>query len=211
MAVLGSLLFFTLFQTVGFEPPRLQRSAPVADSLNIVASSWVTMDLEIDREGKTTVRALEGPKPFRDMALGSVRQWAFTPARTEEPVESRAFVVFLFRPRDLFPGAGPQLPKPSSSHPDRPPLPLRLSDPGYPTTSVGEGAVVLELGVGQTGTIESVRGVTTVAGLTAFTEKVVRTWRFEPAMRKGKAVPGTVIAVVSYLRPVLYTPSGTGR
>ena len=203
MSVLGSLLFFTLFQAVEFEPPRLQRSAPVAHSLNIVASSWVTMDLEIDAKGRVRVRALEGLKPFQDMALASVRQWAFTPARTEQPVESRASVVFLFRPRDLFAGAAPQLPKPSSSHADRPPLPLRLSDPGYPKTSVGEGAVVLELRVGQTGTVESVQAVTTVAGLTEFTEKAVRTWRFDPAMRKGKAVPGTTIAVVFYLRPVL--------
>jgi hypothetical protein len=48
-----------------------------------------------------------------------------------------------------------------------------------------------------------VRLVKGVAGLTEFTEQAVRSWRFDPAVWNGIAVPGTVIAVVSYLRPVV--------
>jgi len=211
VSILSDLLILSLFQTPNFNPPRLERGAPLAHSLNIIRSSWVIMDLEIDPEGKVAVRSSKGVNPFRDMALTSVRQWTFAPARTKEPVESRVTAVFLFRPRDLFAGAAPQIPKSSGSDPDRPPLPLKVSDPGYPRASIGEGAVMLELRIAQTGSLENVRVVTGVGGLTEPTEKVARTWGFEPALRKGAAVPGTVIAVVSYLRPVLYAPSPKGN
>jgi outer membrane biosynthesis protein TonB len=207
MRLLASLMLLYLFPTTEFDPPRLERAAPLAHSPNIIATSWVIMDLDIDRDGKVGVRNSEGPNPFRDMALTSVRQWTFAPARTKEPVESRVTAVFLFRPRDLFSGTAPQLPKPSRSDADRPPRALRLSDPGYPKTSVGEGTVVLELRISPVGNVENVRVVTGIAGLTEPTAKVVRPWGFAPALRKGTAVPGTVVAVVSYLRAVTNIPA----
>jgi hypothetical protein len=200
-------LLLTLMQTGPLTLPRLERSAPVDHPLTTIGTSWVVLQLETDRLGKIqSVETLHGASPFLDLALSSVRQWGLIPAGAPQPVESPVTVVFLFRPRDFF-SASPVKPSQSSRRTlDHAPFPLELADPGYPISSVGEGAAVLELAVSQTGSVERARVVSDVPGLAAHTEKTVRQWKFRPAMRSGSAVAGSVIVVASYLRPIINEP-----
>jgi hypothetical protein len=205
-------LLLALMQTTTFFPPRLERSASFESSLNTIGSSWVVLDLETGRQGSVqSIEILQGASPFLDAALLNIRQWIFTPASAPLPVESHVTVVFLFRPRDLFSSAPVQSSESFRRNSDRPPVPLELLDPGYPVASVGEGAAVLELQIAQTGNIERVRVVVDAAGLAAHTERALRSWKFQPAMRNGTAVIGNVIVVASYLRPMIYNnPPSTG-
>jgi TonB family protein len=69
--------------------------------------------------------------------------------------------------------------------------------------SVAEGEVILELRLSASGSLEKLTVLQGVPGLTEFTERKVRSWRFVPALRAGQAVPGTVVVAISYLRPVV--------
>lgn len=196
-------LLLLFLQASVFTPPRLERTGPVGHPPNMVGNAWVIAELEVGRNGRVQATRIPlGVNPFKEIAQDAVTDWQFKPARTTVPVDAQVTAVFLFRPPQLFAGPLIELPAQPKRNTDRPPLAIRLSDPGYPANSVGEGAVILELRLSATGAIENTRVVSDVPGLAAHTEKVVRAWKFEPALRKGSAVPGTVIAVVSYLRPV---------
>jgi hypothetical protein len=197
------LLILLHMQTV-FEAPQLKSVTPVDQYPNIVASTWVLSDLEITTDGVVkSATTLEGNSPLPGTLLASVRRWAFTPAYATGPVESHVTAVFLFRARDIFSSLAPNLFGISIAGLNRPPIPVSISDPGYMATSIAEGQVILELRLTETGAIQNVRVINTISGLNEFTERAVRSWRFAPALSNGTPVPGTVIAVVSYLRPVV--------
>jgi TonB-like protein len=200
-----TLLLFALWQVqTVFEPPRLQQIAPVEHNVNIIGSSWVIGDVEVAADGgvKSAITQ-KGHEPLNGAVLSSVSRWQFTPAYVAAPVESHVTAVFLFRARDIFSSTPPDLSGLSVAGLNRPPTPITLSDPGYMANSIAEGQVVLELHLSETGAIQDVRVVNDVSGLTEFTERAVRSWRFAPSLWNGRPVPGTVVAVVSYLRPAV--------
>jgi TonB family protein len=161
-------------------------------------------DLEIGVNGTVkSMVGLRGDNPLPGGVLSSLSRWRFTPAYATGPVESHVATVFLFRARDIFSSTGPDLAGVSAAGLNRPAIPIELSDPGYLATSIAEGEVILELRVSETGAIQNVRVVNGVAGLSEFTERAVRSWRFAAASWNGMPVPATVIVVVSYLRPVV--------
>jgi outer membrane biosynthesis protein TonB len=198
-------LFLASMQTAGFTTPRLERSASFEHPVNIIATSWVVLDVETGRQGNVqSVQILQGASPFSDIAIANVRQWIFASAAAASTTDAHATVVFLFRARDLFSSAAVQLAQSSKRASNHPPIPLELRDPGYPLSSVAEGAAVLELEIAQSGSVQGVRVVNDVPSLTAHTEGALRSWKFQPAMRNGTAVNGKVIVVASYLRPVVH-------
>ena len=190
------------------EPAHVQAIAPVQTNadLNVVSSTWVITDLNIGKEGRVHFpRALKGGDPLRRNVLWSVSGWTFSPARTladdGAELDSHVLAIFLFRGRDIFSASAPNLSGVEAAGPDRPPIPLSLSDPGYMPNSVAEGAVVVELRLLQSGAIDTVRVVKGIPGLSEFTEHAVRSWKFAPALSSGQPVPGTVVVSISYLRP----------
>ena len=201
---LGHLLF-VFFQTLtAFAPAHLKESAPVQPSFNVIASTWVIADLDIGPDGRVHLpRVLKGEEPLRSTALSRVNRWIFEPARNPVPVESHVTAVFLFRPREIFSAPPPDLSDISAEGTDLPPIPISLSDPGYPPTVIAEGEVVLELLLSETGSIPIVRAIKAIPGLTKFTEDAVRRWKFRPSTRSGQSIPGTIIVVISYLRPAV--------
>jgi TonB-like protein len=197
-------LLFVLCQVPSvFEPPHLTQFAPVGHNPNIVASTWVIGNLDIGADGAVKAATALRDAPLPGTVFSSVSRWRFTPGYATTPVESQVAAVFLFRPRDIYSSAAPDLTGISVAGLNRPPIPISLSDPGYLATSIAEGEVILELSLSETGAIQNVRVISGVAGLGEFTEQAVRSWRFASALWNGMPVPGTVIAVVSYLRPVL--------
>jgi hypothetical protein len=181
----------------------LIQTAPLEHPLNTTATSWVVLDVESRQGNIESAQILQGVNPFVDAALSSLRH-AVLPA-----VESHITFVFLFRPRDFF--SAPPVQSPQITSGDRPPLPTQLLDPGYPMSSIGEGAAVLELHITEAGDIDRVRLVDDAAGLAAQTEKALRSWKFQPATRNGTAVTGTMIVVASYIRPMINNnPPSTG-
>ena len=184
--------------------PRLEQTAPLSPPLNTVATSWVILDAEISAEGRVrSIDTLSGAEPFRHIALSNVGRWTFKPVGTLQHTNSRAAIVFIFRPPDLFAAPSIDITPTVKRQVDHPAYPVRMTDPGYPINSVGEGTVVVELQVAASGAVKEARVVTDSAGLAIHAEQAVRSWRFEPAVRDGVATVGTVIVVASFLRPAL--------
>jgi eukaryotic-like serine/threonine-protein kinase len=196
------LLVLLHMQTV-FEPPQLRSVGPVAQYPNIIASTWVLGDLEITTDGTVKSATTRTGNSLPGTVLATVSRWGFIPASATTPVESHVTSIFLFRARDIFSSPAPDLSGVSIAGLSRPPIPINLSDPGYMATSTAEGQVILELRLSDTGAIQDVRVVQGIAGFNEFTERAVRSWRFVPALWNGTPVPGTVIVVVSYLRPAV--------
>jgi hypothetical protein len=182
----------------------LKQFAPIAPPINVIGVAWAVNDLSIGRDGRVmSATSLKGDDPFRSFVEALTSRWLFEPARTTSPVEGRAAAIFLFRPRTIFPAGQLDLSRMPASGQDRPPVPVSLSDPGYPANSVAEGVVIVELQLTDTGVIDNVLPLNTISGLTIFTAQHVRTWKFEPALSKGVPVRGTVVAGISYLRPLV--------
>lgn len=198
-------LLLGFLQASPFIPPRLEQTAGLEYPFTTTGTQWVILDLETSRQRSVqSVQVLQGASPFLELALTNVRQWEFTPAATSGPVESHVTAVFMFRPRDIFSGSPVSMSQLYRRNADRAPFPIELSDPGYPVSSVGEGAAILEMQVAESGTIDRVRVLRDEAGLAAHTEKTARTWKFQPAMRNGSVSAGSVVVVAWYLRPILY-------
>jgi hypothetical protein len=208
----GLLVLFVALAQFGLMPARLERAVKIQHPSNTVGNAWVVADLTVGADGALqSVHIVEGASPFKAHVLAAVSQWKFIPARTNAPVPYRVSAVFLFRAPDFFSAKSRErAPSMRPNKPDRSALPLILTDPGYPMNSVGVGATTLELQLLDDGSIDSVRTAADEPGLAAWTTQAVRAWKFTPVIRDGIAVPGTVIAVVSYMRPLLAPPYPSG-
>jgi hypothetical protein len=187
-----------------FEPAHLKETVSVQPVATIIHSSWVIADLDIGQDGRVHLpTVLKGDETFRSKVLSSVSLWTFSPAQLNGPVESHVTGVFLFRSRDMFGAAPPDLSGIQAEASDSGPIPVSVTDPGHLATSVAEGEVVLDLRISESGSIQDVRTVKGILGLTEFTNQAVRSWKFATALMSGKAVAGTVIVTISYMRPAV--------
>lgn len=203
--LIRNLLFLLLLKIpASFTPAHLQKVVPLQPPSNVIAPVWVIADLGIGVDGRVYLsRVLKGGEPLSGSALTNVNGWIFEPARIVAPVESHVTAIFLFRPRDIFSFPPPDLSRISLEGADAPPIPISLSDPGYPATLVAEGEVVLELKVSETGSVLAIETIKRIAGLERLTEETVRSWKFKPAMHSGEPTAGTAVVVITYLRPAV--------
>jgi len=139
-------LFLALLQTGSFTPPRLAQTPALEYPFTTTGTQWVVLDLETNRQGGVqSVQVLQGASPFLEIVLSNLREWEFTPAGVSGAHESHATVIFMFRPRDMFSGSPVLLSQLYRRNSDSGPFPLQLSDPGYPSNSVGEGLTILDM------------------------------------------------------------------
>jgi hypothetical protein len=198
------VLFMPLLQASSYVPPRVELTAPFQHPVNMIQNSWVVVDLPLDQQGSIqSIKALYGGDPFLSLAASSLKQWRFSPARNPTPTDAQVTVVFLYRSREIFPLSPLRLARSLQPDVNGPPRILEMSDPGYPAPSVGEGPTIVELQINAEGNVDGSRVIVDIPGLAAHTEQALQSWKFQPAMRDGKPATGTVIAVISYLRPVI--------
>ena len=199
------LLLLTLLPGGSYLLPQLQQTTVLEYPFTTTNTQWVVLDMEINQRGRVqSVAIMQGASPFLELVLTNVNLWEFTAATTEGPTQNHVTAVFVFRPRDLFSGSPLSMPPIYRRGYDSAPFPVVLSDPGYPTSSVGEGITILEMRLSESGNTDAVRVIRDTPGLAAHTEKAARTWKFQPAMRNGSAANGSVIVVAWYLRPIIY-------
>jgi TonB family protein len=209
MLPIVAALLFQLPAVVGSIPARLMSAVSPKPPLNAVAGTCVLAEVPVDSQGRVgEVSILQGMEPFNDSASWAMKQWRFSPATLNgRSVASRVAVLTLFRPAAIgntgvggpsFGYKQPTLP-PKSNHP---PLPLTITDPGYPQSSTAMGVVIIELTLDRNGTPSNIRTIQDVPSLTDVARNAIRSWRFMPAMESGQPVNDTLIVAISFLRPV---------
>jgi TonB family protein len=201
------MLFIWLLAALSEEKcvaPRLDKVVVPDHPVATVDGGVVLLDLWVDNEGLVSkIRTLEGRSPFSQKASEAVRRWTFAPAQIEKPGESRVGVLMVFRPRMILEFGPPQRKLKQVASSDRPPLPVTILPLPYPANSVAEGVVVLQLEIDFRGGITQIDVIEGISPLTGVARKSVETWHFAPAKVDGQPVCGTVIVVVSFLRPTL--------
>jgi TonB family protein len=70
---------------------------------------------------------------------------------------------------------------------------------------------VLEVHLGTTGEIESVRVARDISSLTQQALQAIKEWRFRPAMLNGKLVKSVLPVAFIFVRPDLYPWYGGGQ
>jgi hypothetical protein len=191
---MSTLLLTALLQlqiTVAPQPPNNS-----AQSAVVVFDGVVNSQRQLD-----TPRSIEGLVPFVQPSLRSMGQWKFGPAT---PVGERVSITFLYRAHTLLPDNPRELNLArQASGPDRPALPTRIIDPGYPVNSIGEGPVILQLRIGVTGQVQNVMVARETPSLTELAVRAASQWKFTPAIVNGKPAASTAIIVIYFWRPVL--------
>jgi TonB family protein len=183
---------------------RLSIAPPPRPPMQTVEAGLVVLDMEIDPNGKPSrIETVQGMAPFVQPSLDAVRQWEFQPLKKGQAAVP-ATAVFLFRARTVLPDRPVTVKLPPQSSPgDSVPRPATIIDPGYPVQSVAEGVVILQLQIDSRGRVGKTEIINGIPSLTRTAANAVSQWKFAPAMPRGKAVPGTAFAVISFLRPVL--------
>src|SRR5579864_4996929 len=148
----GALTLLLLWEA----PARtLTNAVPPAPPLNSLVTGAVVLVLTPNSGGAAqNISAFAGASPFVQPSIDAVRNWKFVAARGLQK-QAPVSVTILYRARQMFGSGGIQFPDWPASQ-DRPPLPRAISDPAYPSNSVGEGVVILEL------TISPQEGITRV-------------------------------------------------
>ncbi len=205
--ITATLFTFLFLQTIAQEQavPQLLIATPPAAQAQAAGTGIVILDAVITREGRLMdVRVLQGTSAFIEPSLRVVRQWEFGPPETVGTLsrQVRISITFLYRERPILPqptyefsiGTAP-------AQGDHPPLPITIVDPGYPASSIGRGAVIVQGRISAAGSVEGVTVVRPEPSLTDATVSAVQRWKFSPAMRDGMSASGSAIAVVIFQPP----------
>jgi TonB family protein len=199
LLAMSFLLLFDQFpQTV-----HLSTGPPPRPPSKTVETGLVILSTSIDSTGTPTApEVAQGSPPFTGPALDAVRRWGFLTNNAKTPVP--VTITMLFRARTVLPDRPFAFDMPSAAFSmDGPPEPKIIIDSGYPIESIAEGCVILQLQIDSTGKVQKTDVIQNIPSLTASAVRAVSQWQFLPARQDGKAVPGTVVAVISFLRPVL--------
>jgi outer membrane biosynthesis protein TonB len=201
-------LLFQLPVGGGRIPAGVLSAVAPSPPLNAISGTCVLADFQADKTGKVgDIAILQGTAPFSDLATRAIKQWKFVPANANgQSVASRISALLVFRPAAIGTSSvgGPSLgyKQPSPARNNHAPLPLSITDPGYPQSSIAKGVVIIELTIDKNGVPSNMRTVQDVPGLTDVSRDAIRSWKFMPAVESGAPVDGTLVVTISFLQPV---------
>jgi hypothetical protein len=197
----------------GFEPPRLRAgSVPERPSPGVVAGGQVLLQVHVAPDGQVAgVQTLRETPPFTELLRDAVAGWRFQGSRQAgRPQAWPVLVAGIFRPPALV-GPAPGTPPRDVGGPgSEVPVPLELVVPHYPPSAAGDAMVLVEVGVGEDGTVAEPR---IVEGTEPFAEPALdaaRLSRFRPARREGHAVSVFAYLIFGFRAPVAPPPQRPG-
>ena len=186
-----------------FEPARATSANVQAIPYRTAAAAIVGVELTVDARGRVAdVRSLVDVEPFTDVLRNSVRSWSFDAARGGgQRVESHVLVAGVFRPAMLmFPR--PDVPKQVDAQPsDDIPFPTSVEVPNYPPNAIGSAYVLVEVEVGESGSVTSTKTMGPTTGFDDAALQAARAWTFRPARQDGRSVSGFVYLVFAFRQP----------
>jgi TonB family protein len=187
-----------------FQPPTVVRTSTGEIPYGAAAAGVVGLEASVSDTGAITgVRVVKPLEPFTGPFSQSVRGWQAEPAREDgAAVASHLLVLGVFRPAMLmYPEPPPPDHKDFGLSADVP-EPTKWSIPGYPPTAQGmDTAVIVDVAVGEDGTVTDARVTTSTPGFDDASLAAARAWAFKPATRNGRAVPSHVVLAFYFRAP----------
>lgn len=160
----------------------------------------VVAALELKRGSVDRVSVLSGEEPFVEPTRTALLRWRFPKEREDRP----ALVIVNFRGPTLYAVGSAERKLKLVQKPDLLPQPDSIVEPSYPTNSLGQGSVTLQLQVDPKGRISKIEVIKGLGGLTAACRDSVQKWRLAPARdESGTAVASDAFAVCVFRQPVL--------
>lgn len=169
----------------------------------------VVLVVTIDTQGMASdvlVETSSGSEHLDAAAVQAAHAWGFIPAmRAGRPVASRMRVPLNF----VDPKPGPATQESTVLAPYSPPSALETPGPQYPKAAAWQGVdgtVVLIVSINTEGTVSELEIETSSgnATLDAAALWAARSWRFNPAIRGGEAMPAQVRVPVAFEIPPQY-------
>lgn len=186
-----------------FEPARATSANVQAIPYRTAAAAIVGVELTVDARGRVAdVRSLVDVEPFTDVLRNSVRSWSFDAARGGgQRAESHVLVAGVFRPAALM-FARPDVPKQVDAQPsDDIPFPTSVEVPNYPPNAIGSAYVLVEVEVGESGSVMSTKTMGQTTGFDDAALQAARAWTFRPARQDGRSVSGFVYLIFAFRQP----------
>lgn len=198
-----ALAFAAQITTASYEPPRLTRATVGAVPFNTSAAGVVAFEAAVTATGAVGgVKTIKAVEPFTGLISGSLPSWGFEPARQGgQAVPAPVLVLGVFRPAMLL------FPAPPSPEPGKydlspeVPRPTSWAIPPYPPNAIGSATVVVEVTVGDDGTVKDARVVTEPTGFDDAAASTARGWTFQPARRAGRPASARVEMVFDFRAP----------
>src|SRR5262245_15191678 len=190
--------------TTGYVPPRWSSGQMPTIPPRAVSAGEVWLDVLVTSEGRVaSVDTLRSTPPFDAAMIAAVHGWRFEPATAAATtVAARVLVVGMFAPPAL---AGPTLgepPRTLRAPGGDLPVPSSTSAAPYPPRATGDGAVLVEVTIDNSGTPADAR---IVVSSPAFDDAALTTagsWSFEPARSDGRSVRAHAYLLFAFRQPV---------
>ncbi len=208
--LLSAFVLASLIVAEPFEPARFVSGNLPAQSPLALSAGQVLLQLGLDSSGKVSdVSVLRSTPPFTGLLLEVIQTWRFEPARVvvageqKTPVDSRVLVAGWFRPPRLYSGALLGEPLQTFAGPSRDlPFPTSTTMPNYPPGALYDQVVLVEVDVGEDGTVTDAKIKHSAAGFDTAALAAARQWTFRPARRDGAPVRSVAVIVFAFRQPV---------
>lgn len=184
-----------------YKPAKLGSAADVQFPFKTSADAIVLFDVALGARGEIKkISVLQDVPPFTEAAEHSLREWKFAPASLNGKAEESDIVAaFVFRHAVYIanpPAYKPVAPSKESERAESeftPPGILSMTYAGYPASTVAYGTIVVQETVNPEGSASDVKIVRDLeGGFAPLAIEAAKKWRFQPAMRNGRAVPGRI-------------------
>jgi TonB family protein len=181
-----------------------------------LAAGIVSFAVRLDGHGNIqSVDATRDFPPLTRPAQAALQHWNFAPATLHgEPVPSSISVGVIFNVFDPsgLKWKGLTLTPPAALAPDalhfKPAEITSASFADYPSNSVSQGTVVLDVTVGSSGKLERIRVILGEPPLTSAAMRTVKDWTFTPATFQGRAISSHLaVAFVMQINNPIASPT----
>lgn len=192
MNAIIALLLMSVSETLSvvgpLYPPNTLSGGTVVAMLRVTAGSVKRVDI------------MQGDQPFVDPVRSALGAWRF-----KDSGSGNVLVVVNFRSPNMYSNGSPARNPSSPASSNGPLLPQKVIEPVYPPNSLGEGSVILHMGINNAGSVTQTEVVQGLGNLTDACVSAVKKWQFSPARSvQGASAVSDAYAVCVMRRPVLH-------
>jgi TonB family protein len=186
------------------EPARFAAGGLPSQPPTIVGWEQAYVDLQVNETGGVeAVKILETTPGFDDRVGAALSGWRFKPAMHDgEAVPANVFVALVYRPPVLYntPTLGNPPETRAAPEPDAP-YPTASEIPPYPVQATGDGHVLVQVKVDDTGAVTEATVVSPRTGFDDAARDAAERWRFRAAQAGGRPTAAIAYLAFSFRQP----------